>query len=513
MHLDSSLLLPAISLIPLLLGCLLRRASAAVAPRLAMLGVIMAPFIALLAVATFIRQGPSQVVLWAPADAAWLHLSLRLDLLSLSMATLVAFLGAVVIRFSLHYLAGDARLPRFISWMQFTLAAVLSLVLAGSLGLMLLAWVATSLALHRLLLFYPHRAGAVFSARKKFVVSRLGDLSLLAAIVTLYRHYGTTELEALFAMAAAGDVSPLPLTAGFLVTCAALKSAQFPFHSWLPDTMETPTPVSALMHAGIINAGGFLILRLSPLMVHAPGALNALAVLGAVTAMFGAVVMLAQPSVKRALAYSTIAQMGFMLLQCGVGAFGLALLHIVAHSLYKAHAFLRAGSTIGAVPRAAVPLQTPAVIGGLLGATLLTAGGATALHLFAPGLATAPALFTLVVGLGLAYGLTRVWSAGGGRATTLGGAAAIVGLAAASFALHALAMRIAGEFPNHAAPTALTVAVALAFIGLFLFQALLWRANGHSLGRRLHVHTLNGFYIGTLANRLLNRLWPRAVPS
>ncbi|MBW7895087.1 MAG: hypothetical protein H3C27_08225 [Opitutaceae bacterium] len=513
MHPDFPLFALALPLVPLLIGLLHRAAAARHEPALVRLGQAAGLTTALLAVFVTWNTGPAQLTLWAPAGAAWLHLALRLDLLSVTMAVLVAFLGAVVSGFSLHYLAGDPRRGKFLGWIQFTLAAVLTLVLAGSLGLILLAWVATSLVLHRLLLYFPQRTGAVFSARKKFVVSRLGDLSLLAAIILLYHHYGTTELPALFARAGAGDTAPLPLAAGFLVVCAALKSAQFPFHSWLPDTMETPTPVSALMHAGIINAGGFLIIRLSPLMVHAPAALQVLAIIGAVTAAFGAIVMLTQPSVKRALAYSTIAQMGFMLLQCGVGAFGLALLHIVAHSLYKAHAFLRAGSTIGAVPRAAVPLPTGAVLGGLLGAALLTAGGATALHLLAPSHARVPALFTLVVGLALAYGLSRTWSSGGGLAAALGGAAAMVGLAVASFALHGLAQVLSAGFPVHQPPTGLIVGLALAFLGLFLAQSLIWRAHHSPWGRRLHVHVLNGFYIGTLANRLLNRLWPRSIQS
>src|SRR5690606_5255778 len=134
---------------------------------------------------------------------------------------------------------------------------------------------------------------------------------------------------------------------GWLIICGALlKSAQFPFHTWLPDTMGTPTPVSTLMHAGIINAGGYLVIRLSPLLVENTTAMLFLATIGAVTLASASLVMLTQTSVKRMLAYSTIAQMGFMLLQCGLGAYALAVLHLIAHSLYKAHAFLSSGSTV-----------------------------------------------------------------------------------------------------------------------------------------------------------------------
>ena len=157
--------------------------------------------------------------------------------------------------------------------------------------------------------------------------------------------------------AAADAIHNLPTAAwheliGILFVLGAMtKSAQFPFHSWLPDTMETPTPVSALMHAGVINAGGFLVIRLSPLVSLSPIALDLLALIGALTAMLGAVVMLTQTSIKRSLAYSTIAQMGFMMLQCGLGAFSAALLHIVAHSAYKAHAFLSSGSVLDSAAR------------------------------------------------------------------------------------------------------------------------------------------------------------------
>jgi len=131
-----------------------------------------------------------------------------------------------------------------------------------------------------------------------------------------------------------------------LVVGAVSKSAQFPFHTWLPQTLETPTPVSALMHAGIVNAGGYLMIRTSPILLLNPTAMASLALVGTVTTCFAATVMLTQTSVKKNLAYSTIAQMGFMMLQCGLGAFSAAMLHILAHSLYKAHAFLNSGNVL-----------------------------------------------------------------------------------------------------------------------------------------------------------------------
>jgi NAD(P)H-quinone oxidoreductase subunit 5 len=496
-------------LLPLLAGLLAGQRAPASAVRLTGAGALGA-FIGAIGLACgLVAYGPAQIG-WTPEAAPWLALGLRLDPLSVTMALLVTFLGVRVGRFASTYLSGDPRQARFHAWMSLTLGSVLAVVLANTFAVLLVAWISTSLCLHRLLLHYPERAGAVFSARKKFVVSRLGDLCLLVAGVVLYRHYGTTDFDLLFAAAAAGDTAPLPAAGLLLAGCAALKSAQFPFHSWLPDTMETPTPVSAFMHAGIVNAGGFLVLRLSPLFIHAPEALALLAVLGALTAAFGAIVMLAQPSVKRALAYSTVAQMGFMLLQCGLGAFGLALLHLLAHSLYKAHAFLHAGSTIGAVPRAAVPLRTSALIAGTLAAGALVVGGAAFLQAVAPAAAAgSAAVFATVLAFALAYGLARIWSAGGSKATSAGGVAVIIGIAAASLLLHGAVSVWFDFLPTATAPSGLVVGTAALFAILFVFQALLWRTGRSPYGRALYVHALNGFYVGTWANRMLNVLWPR----
>ncbi len=502
-------LLALIPALPLLAGFLARFSGPVLAGKLATRAAFASAALAVASAALLIAGGPL-TARWSPLgiDSA-LAFALRLDAVSAVMIVLVAFLGAVVLGFSRRYLAGDPAQARFFSWMSLTLASVLTLVLAGQLLFLLAAWVSTSLCLHRLLLHYPERAGAVFSARKKFVVSRLGDLCLLGAALVLYAHHRTFDVEALFAAIAAGQTGGLAPAALLLAGCAILKSAQFPFHSWLPDTMETPTPVSAFMHAGIINGGGFLVVRFAPIFAHAPTALYLLAVVGAITAAFGAIVMLAQPSVKRALAYSTIAQMGFMILQCGLGAYGLALLHIVAHSLYKAHSFLTAGSTIGAVPRAAIPLRTPVLTVGVLAGGLLVAFTATALHFLAPGAPLHLGVFGVVLAFALAYGIARAWSAGGGPRTVLRGLMIAAAVAVVSLSLHAGASSLFTHLPAARPPLGLLIAVGSIFGGLFLFQAMLWRANGRDLGRRLYVHALNGFYVGTLFNRLLGHLWPR----
>lgn len=439
----------------------------------------------------------------------WIAFSLRFDGLSAVMTGLVSVLGLTVIGYSGTYLEGDPRLPRFLSWMSLALSSVLTLLLANNLVVIAAAWIATSVCLHHLLLHYPERPAAVLAARNKFIVSRIGDICLISASAILISHYGTSELDQLFAKAAFGDTGPLPSVCMLLACCALLKSAQVPFHSWLPDTMETPTPVSAFMHAGIINAGGFLILRLSPLMAHAPNALTFVGVVGIATAAFGSVVMLACPSVKRALAFSTMAQMGFMFFECGTGAFGLALLHLVSHSAYKAHAFLTSGSTIGATPRKAVALPLPALAKGVIAAAAIMV--ACLWGLPAVGLTQGPSLrpFDLIFLGAIAYGLARLWAIRAGTATQAIAVALACVLILSSHFLHAACDRILGPVPTLAAPQGLMLIAALAFGGLFLVQAILWRSGAWAPGRRIYLYALNGFYVGTYTNRYVDRIWPR----
>ena len=438
-----------------------------------------------------------------------------IDTLSLVMLLLIGGLLAVVLRFSHSALAGDPGRRRFLMWLGLTGAAVMLLVSSGNLLQFALAWSATSLLLHQLLVFYPHRPGALLAARKKFIVSRLGDACLAAVLVLTWREFGTWDFVTLFDRAAVmaaqpgAPSAPVQVIGWLLAAGAMLKSAQFPFHSWLPDTMETPTPVSALMHAGIINAGGFLVIRMSPLVTLSPWAMTLLAAVGAFTALFAALVMLTQASVKRGLAFSTIAQMGFMMLECGLGAFDLAMLHLVAHSLYKAHAFLSSGSVVGARGASAaapVPLVSAiAAAGAAVGATLLAA---RLLHLNA----TASASSFILVGIfttALASLVAHLWAAWSWP-RAFAGAGTAFGLAAAYSLLH------------HAAgllmPSAATTAAPLGAIGMIVTVTVLTvlfalniaapRLAAWPAVRTFYVHARNGFYLNTLANRFATRLWP-----
>lgn len=506
MHNSSLWFLILIPGLPLLAALLSLGGSAVSAGRLATLTAGAALAVAVLGTCLLIVSGAAQWHWSVAGEDSPLALTFRLDAVSMTMALLVSFVGLAVIRFSKNYLAGDPHQRKFFGWLLATLASVLTLVISGNLLVLWVAWVATSLCLHQLLVFYPDRSAALFAARKKFVFSRLGDVCLLVALGVIYAHFGTFELDRLFAAAAEGQRGGLALVGWLLVGCAMLKSAQFPFHGWLPDTMETPTPVSALMHAGIINAGGFLLIRLSPLLVGAAPSLHFLAGVGAITAAFGAVVMLVQPSVKRALAFSTIAQMGFMLLQCGLGAFGLALLHIVAHSLYKAHAFLRSGSNIGAVPRAAVPLRTGQLaLGVLVGVVATLAAMAVAKQLLPY---PAPFVLVIVTALALAYGMARFCANSPGVVRVILACVASFVASGLVFGLHGVAAFFYAELPISIPPLWVSVFVGAVFVGLFFIQSYVWRAGRTAFGRQFYVHALNGFYVGTWGNRLLDMLWP-----
>jgi NAD(P)H-quinone oxidoreductase subunit 5 len=285
---------------------------------------------------------------WGPATQVNLSvLSFRLDAVSLVMLALVTFIGWMIVRYSRVYLDGERRQGFFTAWLCLTLTCVILLVSAATLVQLMFAWIATSLSFQRLLLFYGERAGAQRAAYKKFIVARLSDFMLLAAVLLLGAAYDTQEIGTILAEARSGGGGSLAaIGAAFLALAAGFKSAQFPTHGWLTEVMEAPTPVSALLHAGLINAGGFLLIRFADVLLLAPLVLATLVLVGGFTAILASLVMLTQPAVKTSLAWSTIAQMGFMIFECGLGLFALALLHVVAHSLYKAHSFLASGGAV-----------------------------------------------------------------------------------------------------------------------------------------------------------------------
>lgn len=448
-------------------------------------------------------------------------LSIRLDALSVVMLLLVTFIGWIVVRYTSTYLDGERRQGVFTGWLCLTLASVLLLVLSGSLVQLVLAWIATSLFLHRLLLFYPDRTAARRAAAKKFVTARMGDVALISAAGMLALAYGTTDIAAILDAARAGSGGGLAIGAAIMLGVAALlKSAQFPTHGWLTEVMEAPTPVSALLHAGVINAGGFLLIRFADVMLLAPGVLAALVMIGGFTALFGGLVMLTQPAVKTSLAWSTVAQMGFMILECGLALFPLALLHIVAHSLYKAHAFLASGGAVETIAanRRPGPVAIPdarAVGRAFLLALAIYAavGFGFGFHHKSP---QAIALGAILI-FGVAYMLAQGLADEAPRALTRRTVVYAVATSVSYFALQVIAVRLtAGVLPAAPPPGALQwtlIVLAVASFGaVAVIQAMfpLWAYHPAAAG--LRVHLSNGFYANAVFDRLLGG-WRRHRPS
>jgi len=447
-------------------------------------------------------------------------LGVRLDLVTGVMLLLVAMIGLVIVRFSRTYLEGDPGAPRYARWLLATLAAVTALVIANNLLVMALACTAASVALHQLLTFYD-RPAALVAAHKKFLISRVADVCMWAAIVLVNRAVGSLELDAVYAWVGAHEALPLSLhlAAGLFVAAACLNSAQLPFHGWLTQVMEAPTPVSALLHAGVINIGGFLMIRLAPLMAHAPGAQLLLVTVGMVTTVVAALVMTTRVSIKVSLAWSTCAQMGFMLVQCGLGAWHLALLHLVAHSFYKAHAFLSSGSTVDVWRVQSLSRRPPPATAVRLAATT-----AAALVLVGAGVravTAVPALsvefnvplvvLALVVALSLVPMLAR-GALGGGMAALRVGMQAL-GVTVLYFGWHTVAGRLL------VLPSALPLIdagwliVTAGFLLLFFVQSVLQVHPEGRLARALHPILFAGLYLDERFTRLTFRMWPPRLRS
>lgn len=277
------------------------------------------------------------------------------DPLSAIMGVLIAGISLIVHVYSIRYMAEEPGYARFFVLLDLMTATLLVLVAAGDLLTLLVAWHLVGVLLYFLLGYDMRRESPFRYAFWTFITYRIGDVALVVGAAILFHSYGTWSLTELFARIQENPdvvgymgLSATQAAAACLALAAFARSAQFFLHNWLPYTMDGPTPVSALMHAGIVNAGGFLINRFAPVFVHAGDVLHGLFIVGLVTAVIGSVLMLAQNDIKKSLGYSTMGQMGFMIMECGVGAFSLAIYHLIAHGLFKGTLFLGAGSVINA---------------------------------------------------------------------------------------------------------------------------------------------------------------------
>jgi NADH-quinone oxidoreductase subunit L len=304
-----------------------------------------------------VTRGPITIRFYDPASIAALAfpIGFYIDRLSAVMTTLITGVSTVIYCYSTGYMYQDRHFRRYLALICFTDFVLLCMVSSANLMMLFLFWQVLSYLLYLLAHNHAH-AETLRGAFKTFTLLRVADAAFLAGIVLAYHLYGTLEFQDLFARAAGNPIT-LSLWPGLEISAATAvtllmfigamgKSAQFPLHLWLPGSLFAPTPVHALLHAGIINAGGFLINRLAPLFGLSSTTLHVALVVGALTAILGATMMLVQNDIKKTLGFSTIGQMGYMIMECGLGAFSLAVFHLIAHGLFKGTVFLNCGNVI-----------------------------------------------------------------------------------------------------------------------------------------------------------------------
>lgn len=350
-------LVPAVPLIASLMILSLPRSTRAPAAGLAVIGQVAALAMSILAFATTLQKpgfGAVQNFTWFTFGENSLRLGWVLDPLGAAMLVMITLVGLCIFVFSIGYMAADKNFKRFFAYLSFFSAAMLGVVIANSLLLLFICWELVGLASYLLIGFWIDRPSAAAAAKKAFITTRIGDMGLFLGLLLLYNRSGTL----LFYDAGSGCLEKNALGASatliaLLIFFGAVgKSGQFPLHVWLPDAMEGPTPVSALIHAAtMVAAGVFLVARVYPIFLvgAVDGVTTSLTVvvwIGVITGLMAALIAIAQPDIKRILAYSTVSQLGLMMVSLGVGGVAAGIMHLLAHGFFKALLFLGAGSVI-----------------------------------------------------------------------------------------------------------------------------------------------------------------------
>jgi NADH-quinone oxidoreductase subunit L len=289
---------------------------------------------------------------WIRADKFQVDFSFYLDQLSLVMVLVVTGVGFLIHIYSVGYMWDDESFYRFMAYLNLFMFFMLTLVLAKNYLVMFIGWEGVGLASYLLIGFWFTKDSAASAGKKAFIVNRIGDFGFLIALFLMIKHFGSLDFTRVFAAvqrmpADAASVGTLTAIGLLLMVGAAGKSAQIPLYVWLPDAMEGPTPVSALIHAAtMVTAGVYMVSRSSAIFDRAPLALTAVATIGTLTALFAATIGIAQTDIKKVLAYSTVSQLGYMFMACGVGAFSAGIFHLMTHAFFKGLLFLAAGSVI-----------------------------------------------------------------------------------------------------------------------------------------------------------------------
>ncbi|MBV8262258.1 MAG: NADH-quinone oxidoreductase subunit L [Candidatus Eremiobacteraeota bacterium] len=291
---------------------------------------------------------------WATHPAYWAHIppltisfELRIDPLALMWMLIITGVGFLIHLYSIGYMQESKWYRTFFAYMNLFVFAMLMLVMAGNFLWLLVGWAGVGLASYLLIGFDADRMAAVLAARKALIMNVIGDVGIMVAIFLMYAHFGSLSYKVVFANVTSAGTSALDWIGIWLLVGAVAKSAQLPLHTWLPDAMEGPTPVSALIHAAtMVTAGVYLIARAHPIYDHAPAAAMTVAVIGCASAFVAATIGMAQYDIKRVLAYSTMSQIGYMILAVGVGAYAAGTFHFVTHAFFKALLFMAAGIII-----------------------------------------------------------------------------------------------------------------------------------------------------------------------
>ena len=423
------------------------------------------------------------------------------------LLALVALLAVVIWRYSTVALAGEADKPRFMRALATTLAAVVFTLLANHLILFWLGWVAISISLQQLLLFYPERPRAQLAAHKKELSARLGEILLAAAFILLYLQFDSADIQRITEqLASLAAATPLLHSAAVLLAVVALlKCAQLPLHGWLIQVVEAPTPVSALLHAGIINLGGILLLLFTPLMALSGIASTLLLIAALFSTVLAALIMTTRVSIKVRLAWSTVAQMGLMLVEIALGLYTLALLHLLAHSCYKAYAFLHSGNAVNHYLAAQLAEPTEPRLPHWLSALLLAALFIGLTQLLLPfGSLSSSILLLLAITVVLLPAISRADKQRWLRIVL-----------ASLYAIGLLALYLAGKtLLGSIMPQAsgLTLAADLftsgMFIALFIVAVLLrYHASKPGLNR-VFIWLNAGGYLDEWATRITLKIWP-----
>ncbi|MDX6552957.1 MAG: NADH-quinone oxidoreductase subunit [Gaiellales bacterium] len=290
---------------------------------------------------------------WAASPSFHVPLAIQIDQLSVVEMLVVSGVGALIVMYSVGYMHGDPKERRFFAYMNMFLFSMLLLVMAGNFVLLLAGWGLVGLSSYLLIGFWHERREPVEAAKKAFVMNAVGDVGIAIAIFFMVRDLGTTDYTAVFSQAGntwGHGSATSNWVAGLLLVGAIAKSAQIPLHTWLPDAMEGPTPVSALIHAAtMVTAGVYLVARTHVLFENAPDVQAMVALIGVATLLMAGVIALVQTDIKRIIAYSTMSQIGYMFAAVGVGAYSAGMYHLLTHAFFKALLFLGAGIVIHAL--------------------------------------------------------------------------------------------------------------------------------------------------------------------